>query len=244
MSQTRTTFEMGLREYARTPVLLALLVFLPAYIIVFFTRVMPERTIPVDVPGAGLVPVGLKPMVAALMTPMVAALIGGVAGLFLMQSARDIDGRLVVVGAAPRSILIARFGLLGFATLLASAVAVAVMSLTYVPDQLAWFVVATVLSGLTYGAIGALAGLVLNRLAGIYLMMFGPFLDIFLAQSPLSEAAPAVAPYLPGHYTVEMAFDAAFTAGVDLANIAGGLVYLAVVAAVAWAAFYRTLHST
>jgi len=244
MSLTRTSFGMGLREYARTPVLLALLVFLPAYIILFFTRVMPDRTVPVDVPGAGLVPVGLKPMVAVLMTPMVAALIGGVAGLFLMQSARAVDGRLVVVGAAPRTILLARFGLLGFATLLASAVAVAVMSFTYVPDQLAPFVAATVVSGLTYGAVGALLGLVLNRLAGIYAMMFGPFLDIFLAQGPLSEGSPAVAPYLPGHYTVEMAFDAAFTAGVDLANVAGGLAYLAVVAAVAWVAFYRTLRST
>lgn len=243
MSQTRTTFEMGLREYARTPVLLALLVFLPAYVIVFFTRVMPERTVPVDLPGAGLTPVGLKPMVAVLMTPMVAALIGGVAGLFLMQSARDVDSRLVVVGAAPRTILLARFGLLGFATLLASGVAVTVMSLTYVPDQLAWFVLATVVSGLTYGAIGALVGLVSNRLAGIYVLMFGPFLDIFLAQSPLSEGAPAVAPYLPGHYTVEMAFDAAFTAGVDLATVAGGLVYLAVVAALSWGAFYRSLRS-
>ena len=244
MSQTRTTLEMGLREYARTPVLLALLVFLPAYVILFFTRVVPERTVPVDVPGAGMLAVGLKPTVAALMTPMVAALIGGIAGLFLMQSARDVDSRLVVVGAAPRAILFARFGLLGFATLLASAVAVAVMSLTYVPDQLAPFVAATVVSGLTYGALGVLAGLVLNRLAGVYLMMFGPFLDIFLAQSPLSEGAPAVAPYLPGHDTVEMAFDAAFTAGVDLATVAGGLVYLAVVAAVAWAAFSRTLRST
>jgi len=244
MSLTRTSFGMGLREYARTPVLLALLVFLPAYIILFFTRVMPDRTVPVDVPGAGLVPVGLKPMVAVLMTPMVAALIGGVAGLFLMQSARDVDGRLVVVGAAPRTILLARLGLLGFATLLASAVAVAVMSFTYVPDQLAPFVAATVVSGLTYGAVGALLGLVLNRLAGIYAMMFGPFLDIFLAQSPLSEGSPAVAPYLPGHYTVEMAFDAAFTAGVDLANVAGELAYLAVVAAVAWVAFYRALRST
>jgi hypothetical protein len=171
-------------------------------------------------------------------------LIGGVAGLFLMQSARDVDSRLVVVGAAPRAILFARFGLLGFATLLASAVAVAVMSLTYVPDQLAPSVAATVVSGLPYGALGVLAGLVLNRLAGVYLMTFGPFLDIFLAQSPLSKRVPAVAPYLPGHDTVEMAFDAAFTAGVDLATVAGGLVYLAVVAAVAWAAFSRTLRST
>jgi ABC-2 type transport system permease protein len=244
MSRTRTTFEMGLREYARTPVLLALLVFLPAYVILFFTWAVPERTVPVDVPGAGLVPVGLKPTVAALMTPMVAALIGGIAGLFLMQSARDVDSRLVVVGAAPRTILFARFGLLGFATLLASAVAVTVMSLTYVPDQLVPFVAATVVSGLTYGAIGILVGLVLNRLAGIYVMMFGPFLDIFLAQSPLSEGAPAVAPYLPGHYTVEMAFDAAFTAGVDLATLAGGLAYLAVVAALAWVAFFRSLRST
>lgn len=241
MSSARTTFEMGLREYVRTPVLLALLVFLPAYFIAVFTRVMPDRTVPVEVAGQ-VVRVGMKAVVAALMTPMAAALVGGIAGLFLMRSAREADGRLALAGASTPEILAARGGVLALAAVVASLVATGVMAVTYVPEQFGWFVAATVLTGLLYGALGALVGLVLNRLAGVYVLMFGPLLDVFLAQSPLSAETHAVAPYLPGHYPTKLAFDAAFTAGVDPANLWWGLAYLLAVAAVTALAFRRTLR--
>lgn len=241
MSSARTTFEMGLREYARTPVLLALLVFLPAYFIAVFTRVMPAETVPVEV-GGELVRVGMKAVVATLMTPMAAALVGGVAGLFLMRSARTTDTRLSVVGASVPELLVARGGVLALAALVASGVATAVVALTHVPENLGWFVAATLLAGLLYGTLGALVGLVLNRLAGVYVLMFGPLLDIFLAQSPLSTETHAVAPYLPGHYPMALAFDAAFTADVDPANLLWGVAYLAGVAVLAALAFRRTLR--
>jgi hypothetical protein len=242
MSSARTTFEMGLREYVRTPVLLALFLFLPAYFITVFTRVMPDRTVPVEVAGEGL-QIGMKAIVAALMTPMAAALVGGVAGLFLMRSASEADTRLSVVGASVPEILAARGGVLALAAVLASLVATGVMAVTHVPEQPAWFLAATVLAGLVYGVFGALVGLVLNRLAGVYVLMFGPLLDIFLAQSPLSAETHAVAPYLPAHYPMELAFDAAFTASVDPAPLLWGLVYLAAVAALAALAFRRTLRA-
>jgi len=121
--------------------------------------------------------------------------------------------------------------------------ATGVMAVTHVPEQPAWFLAATVLAGLVYGVFGALVGLVLNRLAGVYVLMFGPLLDIFLAQSPLSAETHAVAPYLPAHYPMELAFDAAFTASVDPAPLLWGLVYLVAVAALAALAFRRTLRA-
>jgi hypothetical protein len=241
MSAARTTFEMGLREYARTPVLLALLVFLPAYFIAVFTRVMPDRTVPVEV-GGELVQVGMKAVVATLMTPMAAALAGGIAGLFLMRSARTTDARLSVVGASVPELLVARGAVLALAAVVASGVAAGVMAVTHVPEHPGWFVAATVLAGLLYGTLGALVGLALNRLAGVYVLMFGPLLDIFLAQSPLSAETHAAAPYLPGHYPMELAFDAAFTAGVDPAPLLWGVAYLAGVAIVTALAFRRTLR--
>ena len=241
MSAARTTFEMGLREYVRTPVLLALLVFLPAYFVAVFTRVMPHETVPVAVAGE-TVRVGMNAVVAALMTPMAAALVGGIAGLFLMRSAREADARLALVGAGAPELLVARGGVLALAAVVASLVATAVMAVTHVPDHLGWFVAATVLAALIYGAVGALVGLVFNRLAGSYVLMFGPLLDIFLAQSPLSTETHAVAPYLPGHYPMALAFDAAFTADVDPANLLWGVAYLAGVAVLAALAFRRTLR--
>jgi len=241
MRSARTTFEMGLREYVRTPVLLALLLFLPAYFIGVFSYVMPDQSVPVDVGGETL-QVGMQALVAALMTPMAAALVGGIAGLFLMQSARDVDTRLSIVGASLPEILLARGGVLALAAAVASLVATAVVTLTHVPEQVGWFLAATVLTGLLYGTLGALVGLVLNRLAGVYVLLFGPLLDIFLAQSPLSTETHAVAPYLPGHYPMELALDAAFTAGVDPSPLWWGLGYLLAVALVTGLAFRRALR--
>ncbi len=242
MSTARTTFEMGLREYARTPVLLALLVFLPAYFILVFTLVMPNQTVPVDIAGEGVMAVGLPSLTPVLMAPMATALVGGVAGLFMMQSAREVDGRLALVGTRPREILLARAGLLTSASVIASLVSLGVLLTAHVPERVGWFLVGTVIIGLMYGGFGALIGLVLNRLAGIYLLMFGPLLDIFLAQSPLAEESLAIATYLPAHFPMKLVFDSAFTASVDLANVGWGLGYLLLVALLVGIAFTRTLR--
>jgi hypothetical protein len=241
MSSARTTFEMGLREYVRTPVLLALLVFLPAYLVAVFARVVPDDTVPVTVAGETL-QVGMQAVVAALMAPMATALVGGVAGLFLMRSAKAADTRLAIVGTSLPEILAARGGVLAVAAVAASLVSTAVVAVTHVPEQVGWFLAATALTGLVYGTVGALAGLVFNRLAGVYVLMFGPLLDIFLAQSPLSTETHAVAPYLPGHYPLELAFNAAFTTGVDPGPLGWGVGYLLAVAFVTALAFRRTLR--
>ncbi|MFB6083059.1 MAG: hypothetical protein ABEJ94_02300 [Halorientalis sp.] len=242
MSEVRTLFAMGVREYVRTPVLLALLLFLPTYFVLFFTRVIPDQPVPVDVPVQGTMRLGMTAVVAAVMAPMATAFVGGAAGLFLMQSARTVDGRLSVVGADRSSILVARAGVLALAAGVATVVSAGVMSLAYVPERPGWFLLATVLIGLLYGGVGALVGLVLNRLAGVYVLLFGPLLDLFLAQSPLTEETHWIAPYLPGHYPMRLAFDAAFTARVLPATLWPGLGYLLVVAVVVGAAFHRTIR--
>jgi ABC-2 type transport system permease protein len=242
MSKTATAFEMGLREYARMPVLLALFVFLPAYFILVFTNVMPDQPISVDIPVQGIMQVEMTSVVPVLMTPMATALIGGAAGLFLMQSAREVDGRLSLTGLGVPSLIVARSGVLAVASVAAGLVSMGILSLSYLPQRIGWFLVATVLTGLLYGGIGVLIGLALNRLAGIYVLMFGPLLDIFLAQSPLTQEGHAIAPYLPSHYPMQLAFDAAFSIRVELTNLWLGLGYLVVLWLVAAGAFYRRVR--
>jgi ABC-2 type transport system permease protein len=242
MSTTRRTFEMGVREYVRTPVLLALLVFLPAYFVLFFTRVVPDQPVAVAVPSAGTMQVATTTAVSVLLAPMATALVAGIAGLFLMQSAREVDGRFALVGAGVPEILLARFGVLALVAAVSTLVSVGALAVTHVPESPAWFLVAVAIAGLTYGGVGAIVGLVLNRLAGVYVLMFGPLLDIFLAQSPFAAETHAIAPYLPGYYSMRLAFDAAFTAGIDPATLAGGIGYLLAIGLVACGAFYRAIR--
>ncbi|MFB6198047.1 MAG: hypothetical protein ABEI52_07245 [Halobacteriaceae archaeon] len=242
MSNTKTIFEMGIREYARTPVLLALLVFLPTYFILVFQQVMPNTPSSVDIPIQGMMELEMATVTIILMTPMAVAFISGAAGLFLMQAAREVDGRLVIVGATISEILLARVSVLTVAAVVGSFVSVGILSILYTLENIGWYLIATLLTGLMYGGIGACTGLFLNRLAGIYVLMFGPLLDLFLAQNPLAEESHAIAPYLPGHYPVKLAFDAAVTAHVDLSNLWPAIGYLLIIGFFVGSAFYRMLR--
>ncbi|MFA1609914.1 hypothetical protein [Halobellus rubicundus] len=242
MSTLRTAFEMGVREYARTPVLLALLAFLPVYLILVFAWVMPESRAAVEVPVQGAMSVEMATLTTVLTTPMAAAFVGGAAGLFLMQSASAVDGRLALVGADASEIVAARAGVLVLAAAAGSVVSVGVLSTVASVERGLWYLLATFLVGLLYGGVGALVGLALNRLAGIYVLMFGPFLDLFLAQSPLTDETHVLAPLLPGHFPMKLAFDAALTARVRPANLWFSLAYLTVLALVVGAAFRRAIR--
>jgi ABC-2 type transport system permease protein len=233
-----TALLAGLREYARSRVLVALLLFLPVYMIGVFLAVIPDSTVPLDVAGAGTVRATMVEVYATMLTPMTAALVGGIAGLFVMADASAGDRRLVVAGFRPHEVVLARFGMLAVAGVVVTAVSMAVAARSFVPEQVGWFAAATVLAALTYGAVGTLLGLVVGRLAGVYALLAGAMLDLFLYQNPLTAADAALAPYLPGHYAVELAVSAGFATGVDGNTVAGALGYVAVVLALSTAAFY------
>ncbi|WP_136342286.1 hypothetical protein [Halapricum salinum] len=240
VARVSRAFEMGLREYARTPVLLALLLFLPVYFVGIFVYVLPASEMAITVPGDGQRVVATADLYGVLLIPLLAGLIGGIAGLFLMQAAREADGRLVLAGYHPAQVIAARIGLLVVASVVATAVGLAVLAVGYVPQSLAVFVAASVLAGLTYGLVGVLVGLVLGRLAGVYTMLFVPMFDVFFLQNPTVDDQLWLATYLPGHAVTELAVDAGFSGSVALDPFARALAALAVVGALATAAFYRT----
>lgn len=241
MTRTTTAVRMGVREFRRTPVLLALLVFLPAYMIGLFTQVAPDQPARIHL-AEGAVTVSLAEAFPAFTAPMTAALLAGIAGLFLMQSAADADARLAVAGYRPHQVVFARLGLLAGVSGLTSVVSVAVMLTAFEPAHLAWFALATGLAALLYGVVGVLAGLLLDRLPGIYLVMFGTMLDLFLFQNPLATDSPPGAAWLPGHYPMRLAMDAGFGERVAVADLGWALAYLAVLAALATPSFYRQVR--
>lgn len=236
----RAALASGAREYRRTPVLLLLVVFLPAYAIWVFTAVMPETAAVVTV-GGERIDTSLSELVAGFMTPMVAALLAGIAGLFLMNSAEN-DGRLVVAGYRPVEVILARLGLLAGVSAIASAVALAVMSSTFTPERLLPFAGAVWLAALVYGLVGVVLGSTLDRLPGVYLLLFGSMVDLFLFQNPLATDRPDLAVVLPGHYPMSAAMEAGFTGTVDGAAFGLGLAVLGLLTLAGTAAFARRLR--
>lgn len=230
-------FAMGLREYARTPLLLGLLLFLPAYMIGVFGWVTPDTALTVEA-GVTSVRTTFPELYAVAMVPMVAALVGGIAGLFAMQTATAADRRLVITGYSPAEVLLARFGLLLVAAMAVAPVALAVSSLFHVPERLGWLAVSTVLVVVLYGVVGFLVGIVANRLVGVYVVLFASMLDVFLYQNPTVSDPSWIATYLPAHYPMALAIDAAFTPSVELFPLWASMGYLAIVG-VSAAVVYR-----
>lgn len=242
MTRVGTAVRLGARELRRTPLLLALLVGVPAYVIFVFTAVAPDGTAVVHV-GGETVRTTLPKAFPAFTTPMTAALLSGIAGLFLMETAAGGDSRLVVAGYRAREVVLARLGLLTAIAAVATGVSVAVMLVSFEPERLGWFVAGSLLVALLYGMVGVLAGVLLDRLPGVYLVLFGSMLDLFVFQNPLATETPAIATALPGHYPIQLAMEAGFAGSVDPAPLGWGLVYLAGLAVAATAAFHNAMET-
>lgn len=240
MTRVGTALRMGVTELRRTPLLLALLVMGPAYVIYVFTLVAPDGPAMVHL-GEETVRTTLPKAFPAFTTPMTAALLTGIAGLFLMQTAETADARLVVAGYRASQVVLARFGLLVGVALVATGVSVGVMLTAFQPERLGWFVVGTALTALTYGMVGLLVGVLLNRLLGVYLILFGSMIDLFIFQNPLATDQPAMGAALPGHYPLRLAIEAGFTGTIALGDIGWALAYLTGLTGLAILAFYREM---
>lgn len=240
MSRVGAAVLAGAREYRRTPVLLALFVVLPLYAVVVFRAATPDASVTLHLDST--VTTSMDAVMVSVMTPMAGALLAGIAGLFLTRSAADADGRLVLAGVRPGEMILARLGLLAGVSALGTGVAVAASLFTFDPVQPGWFVAGALLVALIYGMLGVAVGTVLSRLAGVYVLLFGPMVDVFLYQNPLGTETPAVAALLPAHYPLDVAMNAAFTGGADPGTFALGVGYLLAVAGLATAVLARTLR--
>ncbi|WP_440009364.1 hypothetical protein [Halomicrococcus sp. SG-WS-1] len=234
-----TALSMGAREFVRTPLLLALLAFLPVYIIGVFVWLVPDTSVPVTVDGTR-VTVAMTAFAAAYMTPVAVAILSGIVGLFLVQSSQTADDRLRLAGYRAGELVVARVGLLAAGTLVATTASLAVALLSFSPEAVLAFALATALCGLTYGVLGVIVGTVLDRLPGVYVMLFAPMVDVLMFQSPLATDSPGWTAALPGHFATNALMEAAFTSGSSLDALATAGGYLLLLLVVSVLAFYRT----
>lgn len=242
MRRTRVALGATGKQFARSPVLLALLVFLPAYFVGLLGFVVPDADVVVHLPEATVATSlngGMLPMLATLAAVMVA----GIAGLFLTVNTLDADGWLSLAGLPAPTLFLARAAALAAAATVASVVATGVLSVQVTPEQSGVFLAATVVLAVTYGLLGAVVGVAFDRLAGVYVMLFAPAVDLFLLHSPLATGAPAWADATPGRWAGVAAMDAALTTDPNWGALAVGVGYLGVVAVLAALAVRRAVST-
>jgi hypothetical protein len=176
---------MGLREQRRRPILVVLLVVLPVWFIARATAVTEAIPKTIELPGGETVLTTMRDLHAVDMSVIAVGFLSGLCGVFLMLSAREADRRLVVAGFTPGEAIAARAVVLGVAVVVVTTASLVVTLLNF--DVARWipFAGALVVIGLLYGAIGALAGAVLDRVAAVYVVFFAAMLDLGIAQNPM-----------------------------------------------------------
>ena len=234
----------GFRDYRRNLVLWVLLVGLPVAFITLSIAVTPDDPAPVELVEGGtrsLQVLSMADLHGAIMVPITVGFLAGLAGLFVALGSAEGDRRLVLAGYRPLEVLAARLGVILFAAALTTGVSLAVTGASFSPDSWAIFAAANVLTALTYGMIGVLAGPRLGLLGGLYVMLALPFIDIGIAQNAMFDAAPpAWAAFMPAHGSVRVLLDGAFTASLDeIGALVLALAWLAGLTALAAGQFHR-----
>jgi hypothetical protein len=230
---------VGLREFRRTPVLVALLLVLPAYFVGAFVLLVPDVDVPLRL-GATTTTVSMTAFAAAFMTAVSVAILSGIVGLFLMQASEAADDRLRLAGYSGLELVLARVLTLGTGVTVVSAVAVGVAVQVFAPASVWGFTALTGVLGITYGVVGVSVGPLFDRLGGVYVMLLVPLVDVLLFQNPLASGVPWWADYLPGHHATAALFEVAFTGSVEPGTVLGAVGYAAVLTGASVAVFSRT----
>ena len=230
---------MAFRDQQRRPLVLILLVIVPAYVVtrsIAITQATPRR---LSLPGGAQVTTTMKDLHGAVMAGTAIAFVAALVGVFVMQSALQGDRRLVIAGFRPGETVRARLAVLTAATVLVVTVSAIVTALSFTPASWPPLVLALLLIGLIYAAIGTLAGAIFEKLPATYLMLFLAMTDLGIVQNPMfgngtpGRWAVLVPGYGPSRMMVDGAFSSAFHTGGALlvalgwsAALAGGIYLL------------------
>jgi hypothetical protein len=233
-ARSRVATAMAFRDQSRRPLVLVLIVVIPAYVItrsIAQTLATPRR---IGLPADVYVTTTMQQLHGAGMGGVAVAFVAALLGVFVMRSALDGDRRLVVAGMRPAEAVLARVLVLASGTGLVVAVSVLVTALNFSPRNWPPMILALVLLGMIYAALGALAGALLDKLAATYVMLFLVMTDIGVVQSPMFHVTPGrFAPLLPGYGPTRAMYDAAFApsfhGGAALLMSAGWLAALGLV---------------
>lgn len=162
---------------------------------------------------------GARSVVGSRMPELHAAYMGmiavvsfcGTAGYLIGSELLAADRRLARSSHKPlRVVRLRMLSLLAIAPV-ATLFALLLISLVRQPDNWLWFVAAHIGAGWSFTFVGFCLGLVLDRVAGILVMMFFPFIDVGIAQDyMLGPVLPGWSVYLPSHPFVQICISAAF----------------------------------
>lgn len=212
--RVRAATALAARDQARRPLLLVLLVLVPAYAVTRSLAITQATPRTIGLPGGVTLMTTMRDIHGAVMAGNAVAWIAALCGVFVMQSAFEGDRRLVLAGFRPSEIVLPRLLILASSVLLVAGVSLAVTAIAFDPARWAPFAAGTLLIGSTYGSLGAAAGSVLDRLAATYLMLFLALTDIGIAQNPMfgEGVPPGWAVLLPGYGAARTMIDGALAA--------------------------------
>lgn len=254
MSRLATVTRLRVAELLRQPLTLVMLLVLPPVVIEMYGVAV--NSFP-QLPTLGADPFTVGRMTGTLFS---VAFLAGLVILFRVISARSGDERAAIAGFPRWELLTTR--LVTMLVIAVAGAAVAFATLSYTVDVAApvpafGFLV---LAALVYGLIGVTVGTVLPqelegsivlvfvadiaRITGVYLILFGSMIDLFIFQNPLATDPPAAPRFLPGHYPLRVAMEAGFTGSVELTPIGWTVLYLGVLTAIATGAFYQEMRVT
>jgi hypothetical protein len=220
---------MAFRDQRRRPLVLILLVAVPVFVVLLSVAKTQPNPLRFELPGGAWVATTDKALHGPEMAKITVAFVAALVGVFVMQSALSGDRRLVAAGYRASETILARLSVLAAATVVVVAVSALAMRVGFTPAAWPPVIVALLLTGLIYGAIGALAGALLDRLAATYLILFLAMSDFGVVQTPMFHATPAhfgwlFPGYAPTRVMLEGSYSPTFHAVGDL------------VLALAWAA--------
>ncbi len=215
---TATATAMAFRDQLRRPLVPILLVVVPAFIVIWSVAITQPESRRIELADGVWVTTTMKALHGPEMAKFTVAFVAALVGVFVMRAALQGDRRLVVAGLRAREVVAARLVVLLTATTVAVVVAAAAVALNFSPTSWLALVGALVLTGLIYAGIGSLVGVLLDKLAATYLILFVVAADLSVVQTPMFHASPSrFAPLLPGYgptrVMLEGAFAPSFNAG-------------------------------
>jgi len=234
------------RDLWRRPLLLILLIVTPVF---FISRaIAATETIPraVGLPSGGSALSTMRDIHGATMAAITVAFLGAIVGVFIMQSARQADRRLVLAGFGGVETVASRVLVLLGATAIATTVSLLVTAKDFTPHSWLGFAIGTTAIAITYAGIGALAGALLGRVGATYLVLFLSMIDIGVVQNPMfgSGRPPAWAVVLPGYSGMRVVIAAAFArhSTIPTLELIGALAWIVLVTAAVIALLSVTLQ--
>ena len=209
---TTIATRMAFRDQRRRPLILILLVLVPAYVILWSVAETKPTPRTIGLPGGEWVNTTMKALHGPGMAGLMVAFLAALVGVFVTHSALQGDRRLVLAGLPAHQAVLARAIVLGAATFVAVVVSAAMMALVFTPASWPPVIAALLLTALTYAAIGALGGALLDKLPAVYLILFLVLTDLGVVQSPMFHATPTrFAWLLPGYPLDRLLYAGAFS---------------------------------